>query len=314
MIDTFGNQSKPITENEIYKKLQLAEGFAREVYERRRTLAIITGLPGVGKSEVVRRVGQEFRRRWNPIKPASVPGFLDVLYNNRFEGIVLVGDDTTDLLWSHLDFLNIMKVAYDSHQSRMLRHDVVGKHGKDPFPIKSALILISNINFNDPAVHKHFGKLWPHVKAVLGRAGPALIDLTFDNHRALYEYSCWVGIEQQMIRNVKTEGGPTRKLTISVDETNEVLRLFCERHNYWKFGLTPRTLETIARERIGCDRQMWLAKVETMLAEREMFPTLQDLRPFVCRRPEKRIEVKYDSSPQAPEPTGRDLPPDLPHI
>jgi putative protein kinase ArgK-like GTPase of G3E family len=57
MIDTFGNQSKPITENEIYKKLQLAEGFAREVYERRRTLAIITGLPGVGKSEVVRRVG-----------------------------------------------------------------------------------------------------------------------------------------------------------------------------------------------------------------------------------------------------------------
>jgi hypothetical protein len=131
-----------ITKNSIYQDLQAAERYTREVYEKTRHFVIITGPPGLGKTTLVRRVCEEFGRKWQPIKPGTVGGFIDLLRNNRFEGVVLVGDDTTDSLWDERQFLNIMKTAYDTQHDRRLRHDVLGTNKVPPFPIKSALILL----------------------------------------------------------------------------------------------------------------------------------------------------------------------------
>lgn len=50
----------------------------------------------------------------------SERGFLQLLYENRFEGVVLVCDDF-DELWFDRACLNIMKAALDTQKDRWLR-------------------------------------------------------------------------------------------------------------------------------------------------------------------------------------------------
>lgn len=303
MADPFEHKPNPITENKIYQDLQAAERYVREVYERTRHFVVITGHAGIGKTSLVRRIANQFGRKWSPVSPHSLAGFLRLLYENRHEGIVLVCDDF-DELWFDRACLNVLKSALDTQQDRWLRHDVIGHHKIKPFPVKCAIIFLSNLDFSKP---EQFGKLYStHVQPVLGRG--ALVNLSFEPLQ-LYEYTGWVATEGQMLRKLHRDqqklGQAKTRRYISIEESNDVLRLFREKADYWREGLTPRQLEKIAHARVGVDREIWVADCERLFLspERQYHDLPRDLPLFQVTRPVKKtVQPAIADNPPLLEP------------
>ena len=74
---------RPIEDNPIRRKLDLAEQIARAVYKKKFCSAIICGPPGIGKTTLLNNLAREYPGKFTPIRPASNPGLLEVLYEHR---------------------------------------------------------------------------------------------------------------------------------------------------------------------------------------------------------------------------------------
>ena len=298
---------RPIEDNPIRRQLDLAEQVARAVYEKKFCSAIICGPPGIGKTTMLNNLAREYRGEFTFVRPASNPGLLELLYEHR-RGGVLVMDDV-NAVWKRSDMLATLKIALDTQRRRTLRHDVKGKANKiQKFDIHCGVIFLSNKDFGNP---KDFGKLWKaDVEPMVRRNGTNLVNLGFDP-LDIYEYTGHVATDGQMLKRL-TWDLPKGQSQLSLIQSNEVLAHFAEYAPHYP-DLTPRGLEMVARWRIGISREEWLKVCDNMLTPEPQWPELlqRKLPLFQCvsaRKSTKASTAVAVIDPVLLEMTGDDPP------
>jgi hypothetical protein len=267
----------PIADNPIYVQLQRAEQMLAHVYEGRLPALILYGPPGIGKSSLGHKVAKAHQERWRPERPGTPLGLVNVLHQNRNGGVVAFDD--IDLLWDDGNSLDVLKVALDTKDSRVLSHTVGGskKNSLKRFEIKCGAVFLSNRNFRDP---RDFNKdLWKSgIAAVKDRS--MVVGLDFDP-LACYEYTGWLATEGGMLSKLSIDlkvgstilgksGGPViithsnRHRSLTLAEANDVLEHFAK-HAARYPSVGPRDLYKFARLRIGADKLQWEGWVEEQL-------------------------------------------------
>lgn len=197
----------------------------------------------------------------------------------------------------------------------------MGNNKLRPFPVKCAIIFLSNIDFSKPQLFP--GKLYEtHVKPVLSRG--VLISLSF-NDRDIYEYTGYVATERHMLRDLSRDqqklGQAKTRRNLTLEQSNDVLKLFHDEAEFWRDGLTPRQLQQIAEARIGVDHDVWLADCHQLFLSTQRLRTLRDLPLFQVKHPREPADAEpaIVASPQdgepdrGPEPTIIASPPATPN-
>ena len=151
---------------------------------------IISGPPGVGKSYTVEDVLSTWDRtgtRYTVVKGyVRAPGLLQLLYQHRAKGKILVLDDT-DTIFQDETSLNMLKAVCDSSENRRVDYrvqstivdDRTGNLIPKSFDFCGSIVFISNLNFEAEIERgKH---LAPHLKAMTDRS--YYVDTTMHTRR-----------------------------------------------------------------------------------------------------------------------------------
>jgi hypothetical protein len=139
----------PIEENEVYRDFRLFGNSMRRLCERRINSLFCPGPPGVGKSFTAEQIAREYGLSWNPEKPGTPKGLLEILFRYK-DAVILVFDDIDHLL-KNTTCLQWLMCAFDTKSPRIISHTVGSDfHSFMPFEIKCAVLFLSNLDFDDP--------------------------------------------------------------------------------------------------------------------------------------------------------------------
>jgi hypothetical protein len=151
---------------------------------------IISGPPGVGKSYTVEDVLSSWDRtgtRYTVVKGyVRAPGLLQLLYQHRTKGKILVLDDT-DTIFQDETSLNMLKAVCDSSEKRRVDYrvqstivdDKTGNLIPKSFDFFGSIVFISNLNFE--AIIESGKHLAPHLQAMTDRS--YYVDTTMHTRR-----------------------------------------------------------------------------------------------------------------------------------
>lgn len=153
---------------------------------------IITGATGIGKTWNVEEQLEEAEllegQYWNTIGGKCTPfGLYEALYENRFEGSILVLDDVD--VFSDDDMLNIFKKALDSTKRRVIdwrsASRLLDERGlPNFFEFKGKIIFLTNTNIYAEIARNTRRAV--HLEAVIGRG--VTLDLAIHDIRTVLIY------------------------------------------------------------------------------------------------------------------------------
>jgi hypothetical protein len=246
--------------NPIDERFAVAEALLTGLFEHRNPVGLIfAGPPGLGKSELVRRMCRRYGHAWRPIRP-SAKGLVQHVYENN--GSPLVFDDFDDV-FHDIRTLGVFKVLLDSHASRVLSNDVADpRYRIPPFEVESPAVFLSNLDFDDdtafaPRVRKSA------IPALKSRT--RIITLPFDK-KAILDYTLRLApaILQGLEIRVKVRGNsfPHRLSRPKITELIDHL----ERHYDRYPEVSPRMIKLFGELRISHpDDEKWHLIRETQL-------------------------------------------------
>ena len=153
---------------------------------------IVSGAPGIGKTETITQILEEHRRKngteFEIIRGNIVSSYqlYQLLYMNAESEAILILDDCDDIL-RDLNALNILKAALESgDRPRIISYksQAVSNIGlPTEFEYKGKMIFITNENFQS-VIDKDKGALAKHMKALIDRA--LYLDLMLHSRREIY--------------------------------------------------------------------------------------------------------------------------------
>lgn len=158
--------------DESERRHRMLKKAVESIFQGTSTSLIITGPPGVGKTHVVKEVGDQYQMlnklgnatQFNHIEGGHLTkrGVFDALEDFSSPNDVTVFDDT-DMILQDINQINLLKSATDSYSNRKLTWRTY--KGDLSYTYRGRLIFISNLDFN-----AFSPKLQPHINALKSRA------------------------------------------------------------------------------------------------------------------------------------------------
>lgn len=202
-----------IHRNEVFIGVEAAKDIMRDVAAGRRTLALIGGGTGVGKTYNLRQIARRHLIRHVPEdNPANAESLVSVTWQNRFWPVHALNE--CDHLLRAERSINVLKLMHETPRKCALytkeaatneEHQRSGsRQYRESIPPTIFLlgnlcrhILTTNLNYLDEAVTSHLPK--EHWLALLRRGiDPAYIDTS--NEMSLFQYVVHLGGDGKMLR------------------------------------------------------------------------------------------------------------------
>jgi hypothetical protein len=199
---------------------------------------IVSGAPGVGKSETVMRRLRAGNLTYGLVKGGiSASALFQMAYEYRHKGNLLVFDDS-DMVFRNEDTMNILKALCDSgderwvtwHKRRMEMSDDDGEAAPPEYIFSGSVIFLSNLSFAD-VITGGGSVMAPHMAALMSRS--LYLPLNLFSAQAI---SVW-------IEYIATEGGMIRSNGLT-DAQGRVILDFIKEHRSKFRVLSLRTLKS----------------------------------------------------------------------
>lgn len=183
------NETDDDIKNRLRRRFDLLSEMTKAVKKGDVRALIVSGPPGVGKSQIVEDVLERYtllqtlggKTKHEVIKGAMSPiGLYCKLYKFADKDNVIVFDDCDSIFTDEVS-LNILKAALDSKPKRTIHwntdsHKLRNEGVPDQFQFEGSVIFITNIKFG-----RSRGKIRDHMDALESRCH--YIDLTIDTER-----------------------------------------------------------------------------------------------------------------------------------
>ena len=239
--------------NKVYLDIERAEEATRQLQAGIVNAVYISGAAGVGKTRIVGKAVERFRRKGRDALSIGTAGKWQDLQNALAQSggsRPVVIDDEESRLFSSVERLNLLKAATGNDGNM---------HGG--IYVKAPVIVSTNADLSPKGFSP---RKQAHVPALWGAAGRGvLIDIERDR-RELWEYTCYLALRHDLIRVVQGERG--RPTNVPLNIAFAALDWFTA-NSHRLDPLTPRTLENITRNFVHSAGSLLHRNLRSLLAD-----------------------------------------------
>ena len=233
----FSTLHRSISKNLLHSKIKELESHYKLLVQRKiDPLLVASGIPGIGKTFILKKVCHELGVPLMPVVPKNAHSMVEVLYRHRDDPILVIDDAKTGFA-SAPDTAELLKSAFGPARMVVWDTRMAGKKGNAPrtFKVNTVLVWLSNFDTTETmdAINKESRD---NFKAILSRSGESIhVDAP---PLDVYRYCIWLATYGEMWK--------ANHIFISREATEKAIEWFTTNRNLIK-ELSPRTLAAVGK-------------------------------------------------------------------